>query len=50
MSDTDHRTNGEAVDATGGGKFVYGFSEHPGTEDALVALCGGKGAGLMRMR
>ena len=29
-------------------KFVYGFSEDPG-EDTL-ALCGGKGAGLMRMR
>ena len=27
----------------------YGFSEGPGSEDDLVALCGGKGAGLMRM-
>jgi len=23
ISDTDHRTNGEAADATGGGKFVF---------------------------
>ncbi len=50
VSDTNHQTNGEAVDATGCGKFVCGFSEDPGTEDALIALCGGKGAGLMLMR
>ncbi len=50
VSDTDHRTNDEAADATGSTKFVYGFSEDPGTEDDLVALYGGKGAGLMRMR
>ncbi len=29
-------------------KFVYGFSEDPG--EGALALCGGKGAGLMRMR
>ena len=30
-------------------ELVYGFSEDPGSENVL-ALCGGKGAGLMRMR
>lgn len=39
VSDADHRANGEAADARGDGKLVYGFSEDPGTEDALVALC-----------
>jgi len=29
--------------------FVYGFSDDPGAADVL-ALCGGKGSGLMRMR
>jgi pyruvate,orthophosphate dikinase len=30
-------------------KLVYGFSEDPGSENVL-ALCGGKGTGIMRMR
>ena len=30
-------------------KFVYDFTEDPRTED-ILALCGGKGTGLMRMR
>jgi hypothetical protein len=49
VSDTDGRANGEAANARGGEKLAYGFSEDPGTEDVLVALCGGEGAGLMRM-
>jgi pyruvate,orthophosphate dikinase len=32
-----------------GTRFVYGFSDEPGTAD-ILALCGGKGSGLMRMR
>ncbi|MEW6638673.1 MAG: PEP/pyruvate-binding domain-containing protein, partial [Actinomycetota bacterium] len=43
----DRRARGEAADT--GVRFVYGFDEDPGTEEAL-ALCGGKGTGLMRMR
>jgi phosphoenolpyruvate-protein kinase (PTS system EI component) len=39
----------EAADARAGGKFVYGFSEDLGATDVL-ALCGRKGAGLVRMR
>lgn len=31
------------------GKFVYGFSDDTGAGD-ILALCGGKGTGLMRMR
>jgi pyruvate,orthophosphate dikinase len=38
-----------AADGRATEKLVYGFSEDPGSESAL-ALCGGKGAGLMRMR
>ncbi len=43
----DRRTSSEAAEA--GARFVYGFAEDPGTED-LLALYGGKGTGLMRMR
>src|ERR671916_2555182 len=49
VPEVDRRTTGEAAN-TRGEKFVYGFSEDPGLEDDLVTLCGGKGAGLMRMR
>src|ERR671916_877525 len=49
VPEVDRRTTGEAAN-TRGEKLVYGFSEDPGAEDDLVALCGGKGAGLMRMR
>src|SRR3954470_7372197 len=48
VPEADRQVSGEAVDARAAGKFVYGFSEDLG-EDVL-ALCGGKGAGLMRMR
>src|SRR5918997_5398263 len=50
VPEADRRMNGEAADASVGGKLVYGFSEDPEAEDDLVTLCGGKGAGLMRMR
>jgi pyruvate, orthophosphate dikinase len=43
------RTGGEAAEARAAGRFVYGFTEDLGSEDVL-ALCGGKGSGLMRMR
>src|ERR687890_2603613 len=49
VPEVDRRANGEAAN-TRGEKFVYGFSEDPGVEHDFVALCGGKGAGLMRMR
>jgi pyruvate, orthophosphate dikinase len=49
VPEADHRVGGEAADARAAGKFVYGFSKDLGAEDVL-ALCGGKGAGLMRMR
>src|SRR5918994_483796 len=44
----DSRTGGEAAEARIG-RFVYGFTEDLGSGDVL-ALCGGKGSGLMRMR
>src|SRR5918998_3490006 len=43
----DRRTGGEAVEARIG-RFVYGFSDNLGSADVL-ALCGGKGSGLIRM-
>src|SRR5919107_604272 len=49
VSEADQRAPGKAAN-TRGEKLVYGFSEDPGAEDDLMALCGGKGAGLMRMR
>ena len=49
VSEADQRATGKAAN-TRGEKLVYGFSEDPGAEDDLMALCGGKGAGLMRMR
>src|SRR3954452_16198855 len=49
VPEAERRVSGEAADARAAGKFVYGFSEDLGAEDVL-ALCGGKGAGLMRMR
>ncbi len=49
MPEADRRADGEAAN-TRGEKFVYGLSGDSGAEDDLVALCGGKGAGLMRMR
>jgi pyruvate,orthophosphate dikinase len=45
----DRRVDGEAANKRAE-RLVYGFSEDPGVEDGLVTLCGGKGAGLMRMR
>ncbi|HEX2182069.1 MAG TPA: pyruvate, phosphate dikinase [Rubrobacteraceae bacterium] len=47
MPGADRQTG--AADGRATEKLVYGFSENPGSESAL-ALCGGKGAGLMRMR
>jgi pyruvate, orthophosphate dikinase len=49
VPEANRRATGQAAN-TRGEKLVYGFSEDPGAEDGLVALCGGKGAGLMRMR
>src|ERR671911_2994632 len=43
----DRRTGGEAVEARIG-RFVHGFSDNLGSADVL-ALCGGKGSGLIRM-
>src|ERR671911_40376 len=43
----DRRTGGEAVEARIG-RFVYGFSDNLGSADVL-AQCGGKGSGLIRM-
>ena len=44
----DLRTGSETADAKAT-RFVYGFSDDVGSGDVL-ALCGGKGSGLMRMR
>ena len=44
----DHRT-GEGTNGASAGRFVYGFSDDLGPAD-ILALCGGKGSGLMRMR
>ena len=44
----DRRMGGETTQARTG-RFVYGFSDDVGSAD-LLALCGGKGSGLMRMR
>src|SRR5215218_1953486 len=49
MRGARRRTSGEAAEARAAGGFVYGFTEDLGSEDVL-ALCGGKGSGLMRMR
>src|SRR5215207_6974805 len=49
VPEADRRVDGEAANKRGE-RLVYGFSEDPGSEDDLVALCGGKGAGLIRMR
>src|ERR671912_823071 len=43
----DSRTGGEAAEARIG-RFVYGFSDDLGSAD-ILALCGGKGSGLIRM-
>jgi hypothetical protein len=43
----DRRMGGETTQARTG-RFVYGFSDDLGSAD-LLALCGGKGSGLMRM-
>src|ERR671910_404721 len=43
----DRRTGGRAVEARIG-RFVYGFSDNLGSADVL-AQCGGKGSGLIRM-
>jgi hypothetical protein len=44
----DRRRGGETTQAKTG-RLVYGFSDDLGSAD-LLALCGGKGSGLMRMR
>jgi hypothetical protein len=49
MPGADRRTSGEAAEARVTRRFVYGFTEDLGSGDVL-ALCGGKGSGLMRMR
>src|SRR5918995_3606102 len=43
----DRRMGGETTQARIG-RFVYGFSDNLGSADVL-ALCGGKGSGLIRM-
>ena len=45
VPDADRQTSDEATEA----RYVYGFAEDLGSQDVL-ALLGGKGAGLMRMR
>ena len=47
-SERDRRTGDETSGASIE-RFVYGFSDELGLSDVL-ALCGGKGSGLMRMR
>src|SRR5918997_3578233 len=49
VPEADRCVDGEAANKRAE-RLVYGFSEDPGVEDGLVTLCGGKGAGLMRMR
>ena len=49
VPETDRQADSGATDGRTTEKLVYGFSEDPGSENVL-ALCGGKGAGLMRMR
>jgi len=49
VPEADRGTDERAADTPTAGRFVYGFSEDLGSEDVL-ALCGGKGSGLMRMR
>src|SRR5918998_1428504 len=49
VPEADRCVDGEAANKRAE-RLVYGFSEDPGAEDGLVTLCGGKGAGLMRMR
>src|ERR671911_2073559 len=49
VPETDRQADSKATDGRTTDKLVYGFSEDPGPENVL-ALCGGKGAGLMRMR
>src|SRR4028119_274740 len=44
----DRRTGDETTGATTA-RFVYGFSDDLGPAE-ILALCGGKGSGLMRMR
>jgi hypothetical protein len=48
VPEADRRASGEATEATAARRFVYGFTEDLGLEHVL-ALCGGKGSGLMRM-
>jgi pyruvate,orthophosphate dikinase len=47
-SEEDRRTDGEFPE-TGARRFVYGFADDLGAAD-VRALCGGKGAGLVKMR
>jgi pyruvate, orthophosphate dikinase len=49
VPETDRQADSGATDGPTTEKLVYGFSEDPGSEN-ILALCGGKGAGLMRMR
>src|SRR5918998_1505537 len=49
VPEADRCVDGEAANKRAE-RLVYGFSEDPLAEDGLVTLCGGKGAGLMRMR
>ncbi len=44
MPEADRRTSDGAAETRAVGKFVYGFAEDLGSEDAL-ALCGGRAAG-----
>ncbi len=45
----ENRPAGGESPGTGAGRFVYGFADDLGPAD-VRALCGGKGAGLIRMR
>jgi pyruvate,orthophosphate dikinase len=49
MKASEDRRTGSETNGAKTGRFVYGFSDDLGPADVL-ALCGGKGSGLMRMR
>src|SRR5215210_8211395 len=49
MKASEDRRTGDGTTGASAGRFVYGFSDDLGAADVL-ALCGGKGSGLMRMR
>jgi len=49
MKASEDRRTGDETTGTTTARFVYGFSDDLGPSE-ILALCGGKGSGLMRMR